>query len=68
MAVVLHRVVKNDHLAAIGYLWSFAALRLSVGPACRTLASHSPIVCGSRFSTSAIWAADQPSASSHTAC
>lgn len=29
--VVLHRTVKNQRLAAVGYLWSFAAIRLSVG-------------------------------------
>jgi transposase len=29
--VVLHRIVKNDRLAAVGYLWSFASLRLSPG-------------------------------------
>jgi transposase len=26
--VVLHRKVKNQRLAAVGYLWAFAALRL----------------------------------------
>jgi hypothetical protein len=29
--VVLHRTVKNNRLAAVGYLWTFAALRLSTG-------------------------------------
>jgi transposase len=29
--VVLHRTVKNNRLAATGYLWTFAAIRLSVG-------------------------------------
>jgi transposase len=29
--VVLHRTVKNNRLAAVGYLWTFAALRLSAG-------------------------------------
>jgi transposase len=29
--VVLHRKVKNQRLAAVGYLWTFAALRLSTG-------------------------------------
>ena len=29
--LVLHRIVKNDRMAAVGYLWSFAALRLSTG-------------------------------------
>jgi transposase len=29
--VVLHRRVKNQRLAAVGYLWCFAALRLSPG-------------------------------------
>jgi len=29
--VVLHRTVKNQRLAAVGYLWTFAALRLSAG-------------------------------------
>jgi hypothetical protein len=29
--VVLHRTVKNHRLAAVGYLWTFAALRLSAG-------------------------------------
>jgi transposase len=29
--VVLLRTVKNQRLAAVGYLWSFAAIRLSVG-------------------------------------
>jgi transposase len=29
--VVLHRTVKNKRLAAVGYLWTFAALRLSPG-------------------------------------
>jgi len=29
--VVLHRTVKNQRLAAVGYLWTFAALRLSTG-------------------------------------
>src|SRR5919204_6431888 len=27
--VVLHRTVKNSRLAAVGYLWTFAAIRLS---------------------------------------
>jgi hypothetical protein len=29
--VVLHRKVKNQRLAAVGYLWAFASLRLSTG-------------------------------------
>ena len=29
--VILHRTVKNQRLAAVGYLWAFAALRLSAG-------------------------------------
>ena len=29
--VVLHRTVKNNRLAATGYLWTFAAIRLSTG-------------------------------------
>jgi transposase len=29
--VVLHRTVKNNRLAAVGYLWTFAAIRLSSG-------------------------------------
>jgi len=29
--VVLHRTVKNNRLAAVGYLWTFAAIRLSTG-------------------------------------
>src|SRR6266516_2155467 len=29
--VVLHRKVKTQRLAAVGYLWTFAALRLSTG-------------------------------------
>src|SRR6266700_4916446 len=29
--LVLHRKVKNQRLAAVGYLWTFAALRLSTG-------------------------------------
>ena len=29
--VVLHRKVKNQRLASVGYLWTFAALRLSTG-------------------------------------
>ena len=29
--VVLHRNVKNNRLAAVGYLWTFAAVRLSNG-------------------------------------
>jgi transposase len=29
--VVLHRTVKNQRSAAVGYLWTFAALRLSAG-------------------------------------
>ena len=29
--LVLHRTVKNQRLAAVGYLWTFAALRLSPG-------------------------------------
>jgi transposase len=29
--IVLHRKVKNQRLAAVGYLWTFAALRLSTG-------------------------------------
>jgi len=29
--VILHRTVKNQRLAAVGYLWTFAALRLSAG-------------------------------------
>jgi len=29
--VVLHRTVKNHRLAAVGYLWTFAAIRLSDG-------------------------------------
>jgi transposase len=29
--LVLHRTVKNRRLAAVGYLWTFAALRLSPG-------------------------------------
>jgi transposase len=29
--VVLHRSVKNNRLAAVGYLWTFAAIRLSSG-------------------------------------
>jgi transposase len=29
--VVLHRKVKNQRLATVGYLWTFAALRLSTG-------------------------------------
>jgi transposase len=28
---VLHRTVKNQRLAAVGYLWTFAVLRLSTG-------------------------------------
>src|SRR6266849_9341355 len=40
----------------------------AAGPASRKLASHSPIVCGSRSSASATCTADQPSASSHSAC
>jgi hypothetical protein len=28
---VLHRKVKNPRLAAVGYLWTFAALRVSTG-------------------------------------
>jgi transposase len=30
--VVLHRTAKNNRLAATAYLWTFAAIRLSVGP------------------------------------
>jgi hypothetical protein len=29
--LVVHRTVKNQCLAAVGYLWTFAALRLSPG-------------------------------------
>jgi transposase len=29
--LVLHRTVKNQRLAAVGYLWTFAALRLLPG-------------------------------------
>jgi transposase len=29
--LVLHRTVKNNRLAAVGYLWTFAAIRLSTG-------------------------------------
>ena len=29
--LVLHRRVKNQRLAAVGYLWTFAALRSSAG-------------------------------------
>ena len=29
--VVLHRTVKNNRPAAVGYLWTFAAIRLSTG-------------------------------------
>jgi len=29
--VVLHRTVKNNRLAAVGYLWTSAAIRLSTG-------------------------------------
>ena len=29
--LVLHRTVKIDRLAAVGYLWTFAGLRLSPG-------------------------------------
>src|SRR3954454_20875012 len=29
--VVLLRTVKNNRLAAVGYLWTFAAIRLSTG-------------------------------------
>lgn len=29
--LVLHRAVKNYRLAAVGYLWTFAAIRLSTG-------------------------------------
>ena len=29
--VVFHRTVKNNRLAAVDYLWTFAALRLSPG-------------------------------------
>jgi hypothetical protein len=32
---VLHRTVKNNRLAAVGYLWTFAALRLSPGARAR---------------------------------
>ena len=29
--VVLHRTIKNNRLAAVGYLWTFASIRLSTG-------------------------------------
>jgi hypothetical protein len=38
------------------------------GPACWKFANHSLMVCGSRSSATATCAADQPSASSHSAC
>src|SRR5205823_10970938 len=40
----------------------------AAGPFRPNAASHSPIVCGSRSSASATWAADQPRATSQSAC
>jgi len=41
--LVLHRIVKNDRMAAVGYLWSFAALRLSTGARDTTIGAALPV-------------------------
>jgi hypothetical protein len=46
----------------------YARNSIRLVPARRESAIHSPIVCESRSKASATWAADQPSASSRTAC
>ena len=34
--VVLHRSVKNNRLAAVGYVWTLTAIRLSTGARAQT--------------------------------
>ena len=39
---VTHRRVKNNRLAAVGYVWAFAALTASPGPPARTTTAAEP--------------------------